>query len=106
MIGKKIVEALELVGNNGVIEVKEGKTTDITIEHKEGMTYGGGYISPFFCKSPQDLEVEINDTNILITDNRISKFEDFMPLLEKLAPVSKKLVIIAEESETEALREW
>lgn len=104
MIGKKIVEALELVGNNGVIEVKEGKTTDITIEHKEGMTYGGGYISPFFCKSPQDLEVEINDTNILITDNRISKFEDFMPLLEKLAPVSKKLVIIAEEVRDEALQ--
>lgn len=103
LIGKKIVEALELVGKNGVIEVKEGKSTDIVIEHKEGMTYGGGYVSPFFCKSPQDLEVEIEDPYILITDNRFRKFEDFMPLLEKLVPVSKNLVVIADSVEDEAL---
>jgi len=103
LIGKKIVEALELVGDNGMIEVQEGKSTEIVIEHKEGMTYDSGYVSPYFCKSPKELEAVIEKANILITDYRITEFADFMPLLEKLTPVSKDLVIIAESVEDEAL---
>jgi chaperonin GroEL len=103
LIGQKIVEALELVGDNGLIEVQEGKSTEIVIEHKEGMTYDSGYLSPFFCKSPTDLEAEIKKAHILITDYQITKFGELMPMLEKLMPVSKDLVIIADSVEDEAL---
>jgi len=105
LIGKKIVEALELVGDNGMIEVQEGKSTEITIEHKEGMTYDSGYVSPYFCKSPQELEAVIEKANLLITDGRLTEFSEFMPLLEKLIKVSPKadLVIIADSVEDEAL---
>ena len=103
LIGRKIVEALELVGENGMIEVQDGKSTEIVIEHKEGLTYDSGYLSPYFCKGPQDLTAEIKDAYVLLTDQYIKSFEDFMPLLEKFTKVSKDLVVIAEAVEEDAL---
>lgn len=101
LIGQKVVEAIELVGENGMIEVQEGKSTEIVIEHKEGMTWNTGYVSPFFCKSPTDLEAVVEKPHILLTDFRITKFSDFLPMLQRLP--SKDLVIIAESVEDEAL---
>jgi len=101
LIGNKVVEAIEMVGENGMIEVQEGKSTEIVIEHKEGMTWNTGYVSPFFCKSPNDLEAVVEKPYILLTDFRITKFSDFMPMLSKMK--SKDLVIVAESVEDEAL---
>jgi chaperonin GroEL len=103
VIGKKIAEALELVGENGVVEVEEGKSMDITIEHKEGMVFDKGYASPYFAAGNENLEAEIKNPYILITDQKISSIQDLLPLLEKFMNVSKDLVIIADDVEGEAL---
>ncbi len=103
VIGAKIAEALELVGQNGVIEVEEGKTMDITIEHKEGMVFDKGYASPYFAAGSENMEAEIKNPYILVTDGKVSSIQDLLPLLEKFMNVSKDLVIIADEIEGEAL---
>lgn len=107
LIGKKIVEALELVGDSGMIEIQEGKSTEIVIEHKEGMTYDSGYSSVYFCKSKDELVAEIKDAYILITDYNITKWEEIGPLLEKLVVIPQNakgnIVIIADGMEDEVL---
>jgi len=102
-IGRKIAEALRLVGKDGVVEVEEGKTTDITIDHKEGMMFDKGFASPYFVTDPDNMESEIKDPYVLVTDQKVSSMQDLLPMLEKLMQVSKNLVIIAEDVEGEAL---
>ncbi len=102
-IGKKIAEALKLVGKDGVIEVEEGKTMDITIEHKEGMEFDKGYASPYFVTNTENMEAVLENPYILVTDYKISNIKDILPVLEKVISASRPLVIIADDIEGEAL---
>lgn len=102
-IGKKIAEALKLVGKDGVVEVEEGKTMEITIDHKQGMVMDKGYASPYFVTDSDNMEAEIKNPYILITDQKVSSIQDLLPLLENFMKVSKDLVIVADDIEGEAL---
>ncbi len=102
-IGKKIAEALEKVGRDGVVTVEEGKGLEIEIDYKEGMEFDKGYASAYFVTNPERMEAEIEDPYILLTDKKISSIQDLLPFLEKFVKVSKNLVIIADEVEGEAL---
>jgi chaperonin GroEL len=102
-IGAKIAEALKLVGKDGLIEVEEGKTMDITIEHKQGMVTDKGYASAYFVTNSDSMEAVIEDPYILVTDQKISSIQDLLPMLEKLMQVSKNFVIMADDIEGEAL---
>ncbi|MCB9801472.1 MAG: chaperonin GroEL [Pseudomonadales bacterium] len=103
VIGAKIAEALKLVGKDGVIEVEEGKTMDITIEHKEGMEFDKGYASPYFVTDSEHMEAVVEKPHILVTDYKISNIQELVPMLEKLMQVSKNFVIIADDIDGEAL---
>jgi chaperonin GroEL len=102
-IGQKVAEALKLVGSDGVVEVEEGKTMDITIEHKDGMNFDKGYASPYFVTDTDKMEAALEGPMILVTDQKISSMQDLLPLLEKAINVNKKLVILAEDVEGDAL---
>ncbi|MFA6392023.1 MAG: chaperonin GroEL [Patescibacteria group bacterium] len=103
-IGKVIAEAMDMVGNEGVITVEESQSFGITKEVVEGMQFDKGYVSPYMITNPERLEAVYEDPYILITDQKISAVNEIVPLLEKLAQAGKKeLVIIAEEVEGEAL---
>lgn len=102
-IGKKIAEALKLVGKDGVVEVEEGKSMDIEIEHTEGMEFDKGYASAYFVTDADHMEANIEDPAILITDQKISAISDLLPFLEKAIKVTKNIVIIADEIDGEAL---
>lgn len=103
VIGAKIAEALTLVGETGVVEVEEGKTMDITIDHKEGMVFDKGYASPYFAAGNEDMVAEIKNPYILVTDQKVSNLQDLVPFLEKFMQVSKDLVIICDDIDAEAL---
>lgn len=103
VVGKKIAEAIKLVGSDGIVEVEEGRTMDITIEHTEGMEFDKGYASPYFVTDPDHMEAVIEDAHILITDQKIANLQEMLPFLEKFMKVSKNLVIIADDIEGEAL---
>ncbi|GIK84342.1 MAG: 60 kDa chaperonin [Patescibacteria group bacterium] len=103
VIGAKIAEALALVGETGVIEVEEGKTMDITIDHKEGMVFDKGYASPYFAAGSEDMVAEIKNPYVMVTDQKISNLQDLVPFLEKFMQVSKDLVIICDDIDAEAL---
>lgn len=103
VIGAKIAEALKLVGKDGVVEVEEGKTMEITIDHKEGMEFDKGYASPYFVTDSDNMEAVMENPYILITDQKISSIKDVLPLLEKVVNAGKSLVIIADDIEGEAL---
>jgi chaperonin GroEL len=102
-IGKKVAEALRLVGKDGVVEVEEGKTMDITIDHKQGMVLDKGYASPYFVTDADSMESEIKNPYILVTDQKVSSIQDLLPMLENFMRVSKDLVIIADDVDGEAL---
>ena len=102
-IGAKISEALKLVGKDGVVEVEEGKTMDITIDHKEGMEFDKGFASPYFVTDSDNMEAVMETPYILITDQKISSVKDILPLLEKVVNAGKSLVILADDIEGEAL---
>src|SRR3989344_943559 len=102
-IGKKIAEALEKVGRDGVVTVEEGRGLEIEIDYKEGMEFDKGYASAYFVTSPERMEAEIDDAFILLTDKKVSSIQELLPFLEKFVKVSKNLVIIADEVEGEAL---
>ncbi len=102
-IGKKIAEALHLVGKDGVVTVEEGKGLGLEIKHVEGMEFDKGYASAYFVTQPDKMEAEISDAYILITDKKISAISDLLPFLEKFIKVSKNLVIIADDIDAEAL---
>lgn len=103
VIGAKIAEALTLVGETGVVEVEEGKTMDITIDHKEGMIFNKGYASPYFAAGNEDMVAEVKNPYVLVTDQKITNLQDLVPFLEKFMQVSKDLVIIADDIDAEAL---
>ncbi len=102
-IGKKIAEALAKVGNDGVVTVEEGKGLNIEIEYTEGMEFDKGYASAYFVTNPAQMEAEIENPYLLITDKKISSIQDLLPFLENFVKVSKSLVIIADDVEAEAL---
>jgi len=103
-IGKKIAEAMEKVGKDGVVTVEESQGFGMELELVEGMQFDKGYMSAYMITNPERMEAEYKDCHILITDKKISSVADILPILEKLAEMSKKeLVIIAEEVEGEAL---
>ena len=102
-IGQKIAEALKKVGKDGVVEVEEGKTMEITIDHKEGMEFDKGYSSPYFVTDSDSMEAVMENPHILITDEKISNIKDILPLLEKVVNAGKSLVIMADDIEGEAL---
>ncbi|PIR61610.1 MAG: chaperonin GroEL [Candidatus Pacebacteria bacterium CG10_big_fil_rev_8_21_14_0_10_44_11] len=103
LIGAKVAEALKLVGKDGVVEVEEGKTMDITIDHKQGMVLDKGYASPYFVTDADSMEAEIKNPYILVTDQKISSIQDLLPMLENFMKVSKDLVVIADDVDGEAL---
>jgi len=102
-IGNLIAEAMEKVGNDGVITVEESKTAETYSEVVEGMMFDRGYITPYMCTDTDKMEAVIDDAYILITDKKISNIQEILPLLEDIVKSGKKLVIIAEDIEGEAL---
>ena len=103
-VGNIIAEAMEVVGDGGVITVEEAKTFGLTKELKDGMQFDNGYISPYMVTDTDKMTAEMKDPNVLIVDGKISAIKDILPLLEKMSQAGKKdLVIIAEEVEGEAL---
>jgi chaperonin GroEL len=102
-IGKLIAEAMEKVGNSGVITIEESKTAETTLDVVEGMQFDRGYLSPYFVTNPEKMEVSFDNPLILITDKKISNMKELLPLLEKSIQTSKPLLIIAEDVEGEAL---
>ena len=102
-IGTLIAEAMEKVGQNGVITVEESKTAQTYSEVVEGMQFDRGYVSPYMVTDSEKMEAVIDDAYILITDKKISVISDILPLLEQLVQAGKKLFIIAEDVEGEAL---
>jgi len=104
MVGKLIAEVMDMVGNDGVIQVEESQTMGLDKEVVEGMQFDNGYISPYFITDPSRMEAVYDDPKILITDKKISSVQDLLPILEKVAHAGRKeLVIIAEDVDGEAL---
>ena len=102
-IGKLIAEAMEKVGSDGVITIEESKTAETYTEVVEGMQFDRGYVSPYMVTDTDKMEAVIDDAYILITDKKISSIQEILPLLEQIVQSGKKLVIIAEDIEGEAL---
>ena len=102
-IGKLIAEAMEKVTADGVITIEESKTSETYSDVVEGMQFDRGYISPYMVTDTDKMEAVIDDAYILITDKKISSIQEVLPLLEKIVQAGKKLVIIAEDVEGEAL---
>ena len=102
-IGKLIAEAMEKVSHDGVITVEESKTAETYSEVVEGMQFDRGYITPYMATDTDKMEAVIDDALLLITDKKISNIQDILPLLEQIVQAGKKLVIIAEDVEGEAL---
>jgi len=102
-IGKLIADAMDKVSNDGVITVEDSKTAETYSEVVEGMQFDRGYISPYMATDSEKMEAVIDDAFILITDKKISSIQDLLPLLEQIVQNGKKLVIIAEDVEGEAL---
>ena len=102
-IGGWVADAMEKVGNDGVITVEESKTIGTTLEVVEGMQFDKGYISPYMFTDADKMEAQLEDPYILLYDKKISTVADIVPVLEKIAQAGKPLLIIAEDVEGEAL---
>ncbi len=102
-VGKLIAEAMEKVTSDGVITVEESKTSETYSEVVEGMMFDRGYISPYMATDTEKMEAVMDDAYLLITDKKISNIQEILPLLEKIVQSGKKLVIVAEDVEGEAL---
>ena len=102
-IGALIAEAMDRVGNDGVITVEESKTLQTELNVVEGMQFDRGYLSPYMVTDPDKMEAVVNEPLILITDRKISVIADLLPALEKVVKLGKELVIIAEDIDGEAL---
>ena len=103
VIGNLIAEAMEKVSADGVITVEESKTAETFTEVVEGMQFDRGYITPYMVTDTDKMEAVIDDPLVLITDKKISNIQEILPLLEQIVQAGKKLVIIAEDIEGEAL---
>ena len=102
-IGKLIAEAMEKVSSDGVITIEESKTAETGLDVVEGMQFDRGYITPYMVTDTEKMEAIVDDPYILITDKKISVISDILPMLEQLVQAGKKLFIIAEDVEGEAL---
>ena len=102
-IGSLIADAMDKVGKDGVITVEESKSMGTTLDMVEGMQFDRGYLSPYMVTDSEKMEAVYNDPYILITDKKISNVQEILPLLEKIVQQGRKLVIIAEDIEGEAL---
>ena len=102
-IGKLIADAMEKVSHNGVITIEESKTAETYSDVVEGMQFDRGYLSPYMATDTEKMEAVLDDAVILITDKKISNVQEILPLLEQIVQSGKKLLIIAEDVEGEAL---
>ena len=102
-IGKMIAEAMQKVGNEGVITVEEAKTAETELEVVEGMQFDRGYLSPYFVTNPDKMVADLEDAYILLHEKKLSNLQALLPVLEAVVQTSKPLVIIAEDVEGEAL---
>ena len=102
-IGTLIAEAMEKVGHDGVITIEESKTAETYSEVVEGMQFDRGYITPYMVTDTEKMEANLDDALILITDKKISNIQELLPVLEQVVQAGKKLLIIAEDVEGEAL---
>ncbi|BEP27965.1 chaperonin GroEL [Helicovermis profundi] len=102
-IGTLISEAMEKVGKDGVITVEESKTMDTELEVVEGMQFDRGYLSPYMVTDTDKMEASLDSPYILITDKKITNIQDILPILEQIVKQGKKLLIIAEDVDGEAL---
>ncbi len=102
-IGRLIAEAMEKVGNDGVITVEESKSMGTTLEVVEGMQFDRGYVSAYMVSDVEKMEANLNDPYILITDKKINNIQEILPILEQIVQQGKRLLIIAEDIEGEAL---
>ncbi len=102
-IGELIADAMEKVGKDGVITVEEAKSMETSLEVVEGMQFDRGYLSPYFVTDAERMECVLEDPYILVHDKKISSMKDLLPILEKIAQLSKPLLVICEDVEGEAL---
>ncbi|MBC7280177.1 chaperonin GroEL [Hoeflea sp.] len=102
-IGKDIAEAMQKVGNEGVITVEEAKTAESELEVVEGMQFDRGYLSPYFVTNPDKMVAELDDVYILLHEKKLSNLQAMLPVLEAVVQTSKPLLIISEDVEGEAL---
>jgi chaperonin GroEL len=103
LIGDLVADAMERVGNEGVITVEESKTTETVLEVVEGMQFDRGFISPYFITNGEKMEAILEDVLILVCDRKIAALNDLIPLLEQVAKSAKPMLVIAEDVEGEAL---
>ncbi len=103
VIGDMLAEALHKVGQDGVITVEEGRSTETAVEYVDGMQFDKGYISPYFINRPADMECEFENALILIFEKKISNIRELVPILEKVGSSGQPLLIIAEDVDAEAL---
>ncbi len=102
-VGKMIAEAMQKVGNEGVITVEEAKSLETELEVVEGMQFDRGYLSPYFVTNPDKMTVELEDPYILLHEKKLSNLQAMLPILESVVQASRPLLIIAEDVEGEAL---
>jgi chaperonin GroEL len=102
-IGKMIAEAMQKVGNEGVITVEEAKTAETELDVVEGMQFDRGYLSPYFVTNPDKMRVELEDPYILLHEKKLSNLQSLLPVLEAIVQAGKPLLIVAEDVEGEAL---
>ncbi len=102
-VGELIADAMEKVGDEGVITLEESKTTETQLEVVEGLQFDRGYLSPYFVTDAEKMEAVLEDARVLVTDRKLTVMKDLLPLLEQVARAGEGLVIIAEDIEGEAL---
>ncbi|WP_429941182.1 chaperonin GroEL [Agrobacterium vitis] len=102
-VGKDIAEAMQKVGNEGVITVEEAKTAETELEVVEGMQFDRGYLSPYFVTNPEKMVADLEDAYVLLHEKKLSNLQAMLPVLEAVVQTGKPLVIIAEDVEGEAL---
>ncbi|MGA2392035.1 MAG: chaperonin GroEL [Candidatus Lustribacter sp.] len=103
VIGELIADAMEKVGNDGVITVEESQTTETALDVVEGMQFDHGFLSPYFVTNPEKMEAVLEDAFVLLSDRKISNLNDVLPLLDKIVKAGRPLLLIAEDIESEAL---
>jgi chaperonin GroEL len=102
-IGELVADAIEKVGNEGVITVEESKTTETTLDVVEGMQFDRGFLSPYFVTNPEKMEAVMEDAYILLSDRKLNLLKDLLPLLDQVAKSARPLLVVAEDVEGEAL---
>ena len=102
-IGEMVADAMEKVGNDGVITVEESKTTETVLEVVEGMQFDRGFLSPYFINNPEKMEAAFEDVRVLLCDHKIAALKDMLPLLDQMVKTGRPLLVIAEDIEGDAL---